>query len=115
MLGAQVEITFFFGPVLLQTAQCPRLGKMMHKYQDRRMHRPLEMVGKKIPIHDTEWKPGILDKGFILFLLFSKGQKLLGGLRQSLPHSLDLPTPGEQYMYICTHTHIDAHVSIYLY
>lgn len=62
MLGAQVEITFFFGPVLLQTAQCPRLGKMMHKYQDRRMHRPLEMVGKEIPIHDTEWKPGILDK-----------------------------------------------------
>ena len=60
-------------------------------------------------------KPGILDKGFILFLLFPKGQKLLGGLWQFLPHSLDLPTPGEQYMYICTHTDIDAHVSIYLY
>ena len=73
------------------------------------------MVGKEMPMQDTKGKPGILDKGFILFLLFPKGQKLLGGLWQFLPHSLDLPTPGEQYMYICTHTDIDAHVSIYLY
>lgn len=26
------------------------------------MHRPLEMVGKRMPIHDTEWKPWHLDK-----------------------------------------------------
>ena len=35
--GLRLRPHFFFGPALLHTAQCPRLGKMMHKYQDRRI------------------------------------------------------------------------------
>lgn len=45
------------------------------------MHRPLEMVGKEMPRHDTERKPGILDKHLPQDLI--AGEQLIRSTSQS--------------------------------